>query len=46
MVEGRFRLRCRICGKAFESYEEHALHVFTEHEDALWARFRPEIVRG
>ncbi|MCD6235751.1 MAG: hypothetical protein J7J94_01990 [Thaumarchaeota archaeon] len=40
----KFKLRCRICGKTFDSYEEHAEHVFSEHPDQLWARFKPEII--
>ncbi|MEM4497723.1 MAG: hypothetical protein QW692_02730 [Nitrososphaerota archaeon] len=40
----RYILRCRICGELFESYMEHAEHVFSRHSEALWARFKPEIV--
>jgi len=24
----KYFLKCRVCGEAFESYEEHAEHVF------------------
>ncbi|MCL7394458.1 MAG: hypothetical protein LZ169_06535 [Thaumarchaeota archaeon] len=41
----KYLLKCRVCGEAFESYEEHAEHVFSKHPEALWARFRPEIVK-
>jgi len=44
MKRGRYVLRCRVCGKGFQSYEEYALHVFSDHPDKLWARFRPEVV--
>ncbi len=45
MVKGKYLVRCRVCGKSFESYEEHAEHVFSEHPKDLWARFRPEIIK-
>jgi len=45
MIEARYKLRCRICGKTFDSYEEHALHLFSEHSNKLWARFKPEIIK-
>ncbi|MCD6341852.1 MAG: hypothetical protein J7L83_03240 [Thaumarchaeota archaeon] len=45
MRAAKFKIRCPICGKLFESYEDYASHIFSEHPDSLRARFKAEIIR-